>query len=184
MSYTPISFTKKQEQRLLRRDVPIESRKERHQQKRAEEDAFGQQEEGILFPYYQCKCCEICIGPNYVEQQLYIYVTKEGEQLYLGDTLTEFKAGTLLNICGDCARRRNLLASDCMIQPEHWLTTILIHGETHRLQVVDHTNVEQVFAIRVALLERVHHMRRERRTSPVKTKSPRKQKRGARSIAS
>lgn len=129
--------------------IPIESRRERHQQKQAEEGAFGTQDDHILMSLFFCETCQVGIGPDHVEQELWLYhatcVT-----IAIGEIPTYFE-DAYLRICGGCAKRYRLPEKDCLVHPEYWLTTILIEPDERRIRIANIHDETEWYAIRRAI---------------------------------
>lgn len=119
-------------------------------QQRAETDAgFVPTSLKILLPLFRCDLCTICIGPDYYEQELFLYPVHR-QAVCCGDTLEYFHDLTWLHICGGCARseRHHLEAFYQMVKPEYWLTTELLATEAEPyVTYADPCNAEQKQAI-------------------------------------
>lgn len=139
------------------RSSPESTRGWRHQS-RAEQDAgMTTSTPTLLLAFFTCDLCTICIGPDFYEQELYIYPVCK-QEVCLGDKPTYFGEWTYLKICGGCAnaKRRRLPLIYRAVQSRYWTTNELLLGNTDETpQPVSLTDDLQVARIRKALHQQV-----------------------------
>lgn len=100
-------------------ESPVETTKGWRHYKSAEKSAGMESAcDQVLVKYFTCDLCEIGIGPDHHEQELYFLPIVEGKEC-LVDTVTIIKH-KCLQICGGCARNRHLSEEHCIIPETLW----------------------------------------------------------------
>lgn len=136
----------------------VETVKGWREQAKAERDAGieggGQHQYTILIQFFKCDLCRICIGRDYYEQELYLYPVYHQKER-ISDDPTYYDEPRFLHICGGCAARRCLPSPLRMIEPSHWLTTVLLVEEGEPVRDANPESTIEKFRIRKALREHI-----------------------------
>ena len=110
-------------------ESPIQSSREWHAQKKAARDAGMNTPSSLArdISLAECATCGIHIGPDHMEQEMYLYPVVQQRVRFSDDSLLYVEHGWF-EICGSCARRRGLDARLRFISPQLWQTTILLNN--------------------------------------------------------
>jgi len=134
--------------------VKVSTVSEWRRETRAAESA-GQVRRQVDVPFFKCQVCGIMIGEGYVETELYLWPVCN-QQVCLEEDYFQISSPLVLNVCGGCARRRQLPETLLAIRPEYWRTRYLLDEDgLGANRPVDTGSAEELLFIRKALRAQV-----------------------------
>lgn len=93
---------------------PIQTVSTWRREKKEELAAFGPDESHVYTSDLECACCEIFIGKDHYEQELYLYPLWQ-EELKLAKGRLTYDRLVVVRLCGGCARERFGLSEDVQV---------------------------------------------------------------------
>jgi hypothetical protein len=121
---------------------PIQSVHAWRQQKKMEVGAFGPDEQHVFTSDLECACCEIFIGKDHYEQELYLYPLW-WEEVKLAKGYLTYDHLVVVRLCGSCARSRMCLSDDLQVF-DHTVWQIETSISLYRVKLVTQCLQHQV----------------------------------------
>jgi hypothetical protein len=91
--------------------MPVQRPRDWKRERDAEQSAGIEESGHILVETNKCSLCNIGIGPNHIEQEMYLYPIYR-KSMWDGDDNWVFVEGSCVFCCGGCARHRKRNLSD------------------------------------------------------------------------
>jgi hypothetical protein len=124
--------------------------------RQSEESAQLETAKGELIAAAHCEICDIGIGPDHLEQELFVYPEHgerdvlciiQGREHLLTKEDIRAMGGYWFYCCGGCARsrKRQLPESYCIYSYQHWTTNLLIQQEGEPLRALTDADFQAIW---------------------------------------